>query len=101
MFVATINRTPLAWLLAIFGAERVLRWMPKGTHRYDWLRKPAEIEALLDRSGLAVREMTGVAVNPFRKQLFLTRSTQVNYMFSATHRVIPAQRQPAADAIAA
>ena len=32
MFVATINRTLKAPGLAIFGAEYVLRWLPRGTH---------------------------------------------------------------------
>jgi 2-polyprenyl-6-hydroxyphenyl methylase/3-demethylubiquinone-9 3-methyltransferase len=83
MFVATINRTLPALLIAIFGAEYVLRWMPKGTHRWDWFRKPSEIRALLAEQGLSVTRMTGVAVNPLRKTLFLTPLTGVNYMLSA------------------
>lgn len=86
MFVATINRTPLAWLFAIFGAEYVLRWLPRGTHRYRLLRKPGEIEALLERSGLEVEAMTGVRVNPLSKQLSLASSTAVNYMLAAGRR---------------
>lgn len=83
MFVATINRTLLALLIAIIGAEYVLRWMPKGTHRWGWFRTPGEIRRLLGRSGLSVERITGVAVNPFRKTLFLTPLQQVNYMLSA------------------
>ncbi|MEJ2534150.1 MAG: bifunctional 2-polyprenyl-6-hydroxyphenol methylase/3-demethylubiquinol 3-O-methyltransferase UbiG [Gammaproteobacteria bacterium] len=86
MFVATINRTPLAWLFAIFGAEYVLRWLPRGTHRYRLLRKPAEIRALLERAGLEVDATTGVRVNPLSKQLSLTDSTAVNYMLAAGRR---------------
>lgn len=84
MFVATINRTPLAWLFAIFGAEYVLGWMPKGTHRYGLLRKPSEIRELLAADGLEVQDRTGVKVNPFRKTLSLTDSLAVNYMLSAS-----------------
>ena len=80
MFVATINRTPLAWLFAIFGAEYILRWLPRGTHRYRLLRKPAEIRTLLAEGGLAVGDITGVAVNPFTRTLRRTRLTSVNYM---------------------
>lgn len=83
MFLATINRTLLALLVAIVGAEYVLRWMPRGTHRWRWFRTPAEIEQLLRRSGLSLSRITGVAVNPFRKTLFLTPVKQVNYMLSA------------------
>lgn len=84
MFVATINRTPLAWLFAIFGAEYVLRWLPRGTHRYRLLRKPAEVQALLERDGLRVQDRTGVRVDPFRKTLSLTGNMRVNYMLCAS-----------------
>ncbi|NRB72363.1 MAG: bifunctional 2-polyprenyl-6-hydroxyphenol methylase/3-demethylubiquinol 3-O-methyltransferase UbiG [Xanthomonadales bacterium] len=83
MFVATINRNPLAWLFAIFGAEVVLRWLPRGTHRYRLLRKPSEIFALLERHDLQVLDSTGVRVDPLRRSLHLCRSLRVNYMLSA------------------
>ncbi len=86
MFVATINRTPLAWLFAIFGAEYVLRWMPRGTHRYQLLRKPREVAGLLMREGLEIDDRTGVKVNPFRKSLHLTDNMLVNYMLSASRK---------------
>lgn len=85
MFVATINRNPLAGFVAIFGAEYVLRWLPKGTHRYRMLRKPAEILSRLERGGLAVAGTTGVRVNPLSREMALTRSTAINYMLVA-HR---------------
>lgn len=84
MFVATINRTPLAWLFAIVGAEYILGWLPRGTHRWRLFRKPREIEALLKRGGLAVQDMTGVAANPFARTLRETPLTQVNYMMFCT-----------------
>ncbi len=80
MFVATINRNPLAWLVAIVGAEYVLRWLPRGTHRYRMLRKPQEVTALLERGGLTVKDSVGVAANPVARTLRQTRSTLVNYM---------------------
>ena len=83
MFVATINRTLLAWLVAIVGAEYVLRWMPKGTHRMAMFRKPAEIRNLLAHNHLRVNNLVGVGVDPVRKRMFLTRHTTVNYMLSA------------------
>ncbi len=86
MSVATINRTPLAWLVAIFGAEYVLRWMPQGTHQYRKLRRPAEIEKRLNAAGLNVIARTGVRVNPFSRSLHLTRFMGINYMMIAAHR---------------
>ncbi len=84
MFVATINRTPLAWLFAIVGAEYVLRWLPRGTHRWSMFQKPAEVEARLEAGGLAVKDAVGVAANPFARSLRVTRSLAVNYMMFCT-----------------
>lgn len=84
MFVATINRTPLSWLFAIVGAEYVLRWLPRGTHRWSLFRKPEEIRDLLTDAGLRVNDITGVAVNPFRRSMKLSGLTQVNYMMFCT-----------------
>lgn len=84
MFVATINRTAKAWLFAIVGAEYVLRWLPRGTHRWRMFQKPAEISEYLDKGGLSVRNAVGVAANPFNRSLAITRSLGVNFMmFSA------------------
>jgi 2-polyprenyl-6-hydroxyphenyl methylase/3-demethylubiquinone-9 3-methyltransferase len=84
MFVATINRTWLAWLFAIIGAEQILRWLPKGTHRWRDFRRPSEIEQLLASGGLEVKARSGVAVNPLTRSFQLTRDTRVNYMLAAS-----------------
>jgi 2-polyprenyl-6-hydroxyphenyl methylase/3-demethylubiquinone-9 3-methyltransferase len=80
MFIATLNRTLLSWLMAIVGAEYVLRWLPKGTHRWRRFPKPAELEALLARAGMQVVARSGVRVNPFTRRMALTRFMSVNYM---------------------
>ena len=84
MFVATINRTPKAWLFAIVGAEYVLRWLPRGTHRWSMFQKPGEIEGHLAAGDIAVKDAVGVAVNPFARSLHMTRSLAVNYMMFCT-----------------
>jgi len=80
MFVATINRTAKAYLFAIIGAEYVLRWLPRGTHRWRLFQKPAEITKLLSDGALSVLDTVGVAANPFKRSLSLSRSVSVNYM---------------------
>ena len=87
MFVATINRTPLAWLFAIVGAEYVLRWLPRGTHRWSMFQKPADIAAHLHDGGLVVKDTVGVAVNPFCRSLRITSSSAVNYMMFCTGEI--------------
>jgi len=84
--VSTINRNPLAWLIAIFGAEYVLGWLPKGTHQYRKLVKPAELERLLHRDNFSVVNRTGVAVNPFNRKMSQCKSETVNYMLAASRR---------------
>jgi len=84
MFLSTLNRTPKAFLMAIVGAEYVLRWLPRGTH--DWRRflRPSELAAALRRAGLDVTEMTGVAYNPLNDGWRLApRDLDVNYMMLA------------------
>ena len=84
MVSATVNRTPKSYLLAIVGAEYILRWLPRGTH--DWKRfvKPSELAGALRGSGLEIEEMTGVAYNPLSDSWRLAaRDLDVNYMVLA------------------
>ena len=84
MIVATINRTTKAFALAIVGAEYVLRWLPRGTHEFDKLVKPSEIEIALTGSGMTVRAPQGVSFNPIMDEWRLSSDTKVNYMIVAT-----------------
>lgn len=84
MFVATINRTPKALALAIIGAEYVLRWLPRGTHKYEKLVRPEEIETPLLASGMEFTERTGVSYSPLHDSWNLSRDMDVNYMMLAT-----------------
>ena len=83
MFVATINRNPLAWLSAVFGAEYVLRWLPRGTHRYDRFIRPSELSAWLRDAGLQVRDITGLHYNPITRSVMLGGNVSVNYLVHA------------------
>ena len=80
LFVATINRTLRAFALAIVGAEYILRWLPRGTHDYDKLVQPAELEASLAKCGVALTYRTGVYYNPLTDRWSRTSDMSVNYM---------------------
>lgn len=84
-FGATINRTPKAYALAIIGAERVLRWLPAGTHAYAKLVKPTEFQSFLGEAGFAIGDQVGTVFNPVSQQWALSRDLSVNYMLHA-HR---------------
>lgn len=83
MFVATINRTFKANALAIFAAENILRWLPKGTHSYDKLVRPDELERPLTAGGLEIIHRTGVFYNVLQDRWNLSRDMDVNYMMLA------------------
>ncbi|MEP1090255.1 MAG: bifunctional 2-polyprenyl-6-hydroxyphenol methylase/3-demethylubiquinol 3-O-methyltransferase UbiG [Rhizobiaceae bacterium] len=83
MIVATINRTAKAKALAIFMAEQVLRWLPRGTHQYEKLVRPEELEAPLTASGMDVIDRLGVFYNPISDSWNRSRDMDVNYMIMA------------------
>ncbi|WP_421856915.1 bifunctional 2-polyprenyl-6-hydroxyphenol methylase/3-demethylubiquinol 3-O-methyltransferase UbiG [Oricola sp.] len=84
MFIATINRTLKAYGLAILGAEYVLRWLPRGTHQYEKLVRPDEIEAALAGTGVETVKRSGVFFNPLADEWRLSSDMDVNYMMVAT-----------------
>ncbi|WP_338114154.1 bifunctional 2-polyprenyl-6-hydroxyphenol methylase/3-demethylubiquinol 3-O-methyltransferase UbiG [Thiorhodococcus mannitoliphagus] len=79
MFIASINRTLAAWLIAILGAEYLLRWLPRGTHHYRKLAPPAQVKRLLG-GDFQLLDETGVRVNPLNRKFSFTRWQGVNYM---------------------
>ncbi len=83
VFFSTINRSPLAWSLAIVGAEYVLGLLPRGTHRYDRLIRPEELAAACRRAGLEVREISGLHYNPFSRTVRIGGAPRVNYLVHA------------------
>jgi len=88
MITATLNRTLKSFALAIVGAEYVLRWLPRGTHQWDKFVTPDELEAALERHGLAVVDETGVIYDLLADRWRLSTDMDVNYM-------VVAERAPA------
>lgn len=80
VYFSTINRNPKAWLFAIVGAEYILNMLPKGTHEYAKLIKPAELEGWARNSGLTAQRMIGMHYNPFSKAYKLDHGVDVNYL---------------------
>lgn len=83
-FFATLNRNPKSYLLAIIGAEYVLRLLPRGTH--DWSRfiKPSELSRFCRDALLDVEAIIGMTYNPLTRVYALGRDTDVNYIVHAT-----------------
>jgi 2-polyprenyl-6-hydroxyphenyl methylase / 3-demethylubiquinone-9 3-methyltransferase len=83
LFIATINRTAKAFALAIFGAEYVLRWLPRGTHDYSKLVRPSELESALTAAGLSLIDRTGIRYSPLSDRWSRAPDMDVNYMVVA------------------
>jgi len=83
LFVATLNRTAKSFALAIVGAEYILRWLPRGTHRWEKFVTPNELGIAIEQGGLNVVDETGVVYNLFADRWQLSTDTDVNYMVVA------------------
>jgi 2-polyprenyl-6-hydroxyphenyl methylase/3-demethylubiquinone-9 3-methyltransferase len=80
VFFSTINRNPKSFVFAIFGAEYVLRLLPRGTHEYARFIRPSELAAMARHAGLEVVEILGMTYNPLTRRFALGRDTDVNYL---------------------
>jgi 2-polyprenyl-6-hydroxyphenyl methylase/3-demethylubiquinone-9 3-methyltransferase len=79
-FVSTLNRNLKSFLLAIVGAEYLLRLIPRGTHEYQRLIRPAELAAWARAAGLEMRELAGIDFNPLTGRVALSHDVAVNYL---------------------
>lgn len=80
VFFSTINRNPKSFLFAIVGAEYVLNLLPKGTHHYEKLIRPSELDHWIRQASLHTNEIVGMSYNPLHKTYKLSPDTSVNYL---------------------
>jgi 2-polyprenyl-6-hydroxyphenyl methylase/3-demethylubiquinone-9 3-methyltransferase len=85
LVVATINRTARSFALAIVGAEYLLRWVPRGTHRWTKFVRPSELAAGLRAAGMTLGELCGLALDP-RLGWGPSHDLSVNYLAIAIKR---------------
>jgi 2-polyprenyl-6-hydroxyphenyl methylase / 3-demethylubiquinone-9 3-methyltransferase len=83
MLLSTINRTLKAYLLAIVGAEYVLRWLPMGTHQWERFVTPVELARHLQAAGLGAPAFKGMVYSPMADVWSLCDDTDVNYLAAA------------------
>ncbi len=80
VFLSTLNRNLRSFLTAIVGGEYLLRLIPRGTHEYERLIRPAELAAWGRAAGLELAELAGIELNPFTGHVALTADVAVNYL---------------------
>lgn len=78
---STINRNPKSYAMAIFGAEVVMRWLPRGTHDWSKFITPDELYDLMRQAGLDPVDRKGFVFNPISWNWSLSdRDLSVNYV---------------------
>ena len=84
MVCSTINRNPKSYMMAIIGAEHVMRWLPKGTHEWNKFIRPDELFALLTQAGLDPVDRKGFVFNPVAWSWRISdKDLSVNYVTSS------------------
>lgn len=82
---STINRNPKSYMMAIVGAEQIMRWLPKGTHEWSKFITPDELFELLSQAGLTPVDRKGFVFNPILWSWSLSdRDLSVNYVTAST-----------------
>ncbi len=80
MFIATLNKTFKSYMLAIIGAEYILRWLPIGTHDWEKFIEPSKLLNLGKKNSLEFKKIDGMVFNPIMDQWKLSSDTSVNYI---------------------
>jgi 2-polyprenyl-6-hydroxyphenyl methylase/3-demethylubiquinone-9 3-methyltransferase len=87
MICSTINRNPKSYLMAIIGAEYVMRWLPKGTHEWQKFITPDELYGLIRQAGLDPVDRKGFAFNKLTWSWSISdRDLSVNYVTASVKR---------------
>lgn len=80
IIISTINRNLISNLAAIFFAENLLGWVPKGTHSYEKFIKPYEIEKIMiNTNNYELKDLKGLIFNPINFSWKLQKNTSINY----------------------
>ncbi len=77
--ISTINRNLISKYTAIFIAENILKWIPKGTHQYKKFIKPQEIKKCVVNKNIRFGNLKGLVFNPIEKNWKLSNNTTINY----------------------
>ena len=84
LFVSTIDRTFKSFLVAIIGAEYLLRVLPRGTHHWSMFVRPDELRSALASSCLQMRGLRGMRYLPLVHKARWCKDTKVNYIATFT-----------------
>ena len=86
MFIATLNKTLKSYVLAIIGAEYILKWLPIGTHDWNKFLKPDDLINICKNNSLNLNNLIGVKFDILKNEWIVSEDSSVNYLaqFSKT-----------------
>ena len=79
LILATLNRTLKSYVVAIVGAEYVMRYLPIGTHDWKKFVKPSELKCWIGNE-FTLKYQVGMRLNPLKGEWLTTSSLAVNYI---------------------
>ncbi|NXN95275.1 COQ3 protein, partial [Rhinopomastus cyanomelas] len=95
LFITTINKTQLSYVLGIVVAEKIMGILPEGTHEWDKFVPPEELRHLLESNGFSVKTVNGIMYNPLSGSWSWVENTSVNYALHAVKSRAWGQSDPA------
>lgn len=82
---STLNRTWKSYALGIIAAERILGWVPIGTHDWKKFIKPSELAKMAGSAGLTLRDAKGMVYNPLKSEFSIhPHDLDLNYFLVAS-----------------
>ncbi|CAG8448563.1 13104_t:CDS:2 [Rhizophagus irregularis] len=93
LFLSTISRTPLSYILTILLAENTFKIVPQGTHDFQKYLRPDELQKIIenikndDKWGKVI-DITGIGLNPITSKWcklpdWIPGKFDVNYFLTA------------------
>jgi 2-polyprenyl-6-hydroxyphenyl methylase / 3-demethylubiquinone-9 3-methyltransferase len=90
LVISTLNRTAVSYILGIVAAERILKWLPTGTHNWTRFLTPEEISDYLhSKTDVTCDDVIGVSFNPLSNSFYISGDASVNYMLVASKPIVP------------
>ena len=84
VIVSTLNKTWQSWLLGIVGAEYVLRWVPQGTHDWQYFLRPSQCGQYMRQNNLTPKDIKGFFFNALKGEFEISdKDMKINYIITA------------------
>lgn len=82
---STLNRTWKSYALGIIAAERILNWVPAGTHDWKKFIRPSELAKMSKDAGLVLRDAKGMVYRPLSNEFAIhPHDLDLNYFLVAS-----------------